>query len=367
MPRLQDLTDLGQSVWLDYIRRSLITSGELQALIDRGVRGLTSNPTIFQKAIAAGDDYDEQLRALVPQGKGVMELYEALAIEDIRNAADLFRPLYDATGAADGFVSLEANPLLADDTEGTIAEVRRLFAAVDRPNVMFKVPATPAGIPAIRTLIGEGINVNVTLMFSLAHYDAVAEAYIAGIEHLVHGAEDVSRVASVASFFVSRVDTVVDKELERRGAGELRGKIAIANSKMAYARFRKAFGGGRWRRLAERGARVQRVLWGSTSTKNPHYPATVYVDNLIGPDTVNTMPLETIEAFIRQGTAAPTLEEGLDEAREQLQRLAALGIDLDAITEQLQRDGVKAFADSFESLLGSIAAKRQELPAAPRA
>jgi len=369
MTKLHELADLGQAIWFDYIRRSFITSGELQALIDEGLRGVTSNPTIFEKAIAGSTDYDDALHRLVGEGKTVEQIYEAMALDDIRRAADLLRPVYEQTDGADGYVSLEVNPSLAHDTEGTIAEARRLFAALDRPNVMIKVPATPAGIPAIETLIGEGINVNVTLMFSLDHYGSVAEAYIAGLEELATTGADLSKVASVASFFVSRVDTAVDRALEEIGETALQGRIAIANAKVTYARFREVFSGERWERLAAQGARVQRPLWASTSTKNPLYPDTLYVDGLIGPDTVNTVPPATLNAFRDHGTVAPTLEvgpsaslrAGLDEARLQLARLAELGVDLDAITQKLQDDGVAAFAKSFESLMATIAEKREQL------
>jgi transaldolase/glucose-6-phosphate isomerase len=379
MTKLQELAALGQAIWFDYIRRSFITSGELQRLIDAGLRGVTSNPSIFEKAIAGSTDYDENLHRLVDQGKTVEEVYEALALEDIRQAADLLRPVYEQTDGADGYVSLEVSPTLAHDTEGTIAEASRLFAALERPNVMIKVPATPAGIPAIETLIGEGINVNVTLMFSLAHYDAVAEAYLVGLEKLAAAGGDLSRVASVASFFISRVDTAVDRALDGARSGDrpqheegnlqspisnlqsLRGKIAVANAKIAYARFREVFSGERWEKLAAQGARVQRPLWASTGTKNPLYPDTLYVDNLIGPDTVNTVPPATLNAFLDHGTVAPSLEAGLDEAREQLTWLAELGIDLDVITQQLQDDGVAGFAKSFEALMTSIAEKRDRL------
>jgi len=299
MGKLNELAGLGQAVWYDYIRRSFITSGDLQTLIDEGLRGITSNPTIFEKAIAGSTDYDKDLHRLVDKGKAVDEIYESLVLDDIGRAADLLRSVYDRTGGADGYVSLEVDPNLAHDTERTIAEARRLFAALGRPNVMIKVPATPAGAPAIETLIGEGVNVNVTLVFSLAHYEAVAGAYIAGLEKLAASGGNVSWVASVASFFVSRVDSAVDQALEEVGETDLQGKIAVANSKVAYARFREIFGGERWERLAGQGARVQRVLWASTGTKNPLYPDTLYVDRLIGPDTVNTLPPDAA-SFSRQ-------------------------------------------------------------------
>jgi transaldolase/glucose-6-phosphate isomerase len=363
MTKLNQLADLGQAIWFDFIRRSFITSGDLQRLIDQGLRGVTSNPSIFEKAIAGSADYDEDLQRLVDEGKTVTEIYEALAMDDIARAADLLRPVYDATGGTDGYVSLEVSPALAHDTGGTIAEARRLFVALDRPNVMIKVPATPAGIPAIEALIGEGINVNVTLIFSVAQYDVVAQAYIAGLERLAAAGGDLSRVASVASFFVSRVDAAVDLALGEAGeAGvPLQGRIAIANAKVAYARFRELFDGYRWQRLAARGARVQRPLWASTSTKNPHYPDTLYVDGLIGPHTVNTVPPATLDFFRDHGTVALTLEAGLDEARADLVRLAELGVDLEVLTQKLQDDGVAAFGKSFDALMASVAEKRDKL------
>ena len=366
MSKLHELANLGQSIWLDYIRRAFITSGELQALIDQGVCGVTSNPTIFEKAIAGSVDYDADLQRLVDGCKSVDDIYETLVLNDITRAADLLRPVYDQSQAADGFVSLEVSPKLAHDTPGTIAEARRLFAAVGRPNLMIKVPATPEGIPAIETLIGEGINVNVTLIFSLAQYQAVTEAYVAGLEKRAATGEHLSRVASVASFFVSRVDTAVDRALETIGAGDaraaaLRGQIAIANSKVAYDFFRGFFSGSRWERLVAQGARVQRPLWASTGTKNPHYSDTLYVDNLIGPHTVNTAPPATLQAFLDHGQAALTLQAGVETARAQLAGLADLGVDLDAITQKLPDDGVASFAASFESLMASIAEKRDQL------
>ena len=361
MTKLTELAKLGQAIWLDYIRRSFITTGELQALIERGLRGVTSNPTIFDKAIAGSTDYDEDLSRLVKEGKSDADIYEELVLDDIGRTVDTLRPVYERTDGLDGYVSLEVSPALANDTDGTIAEARRFFSKLERPNVMIKVPATGAGIPAIETLIGEGVNVNVTLIFSLAHYEAVAEAYIRGIEGRLAAGGDVSSVASVASFFVSRVDTAVDLALEKIGHPEIQGKTAIANAKAAYARFREIFAAERWMRLAAHGARVQRVLWGSTATKNPNYPDTLYVDSLIGPDTVNTVPPATLQAFLDHGRAALTLEKGLDEARADLDRLSSLGIDVDAITQQLQEDGVDAFAKSFENLMASIGEKREQL------
>src|SRR5210317_899718 len=308
MTKLHELTELGQSVWLDYISRSLMASGKLQELVDQGLRGVTSNPSIFEKAIAGSDDYDEDLNRLVRDGRSVAEIYENLAMSDIRRAADVLRLVYEKSGGADGYVSLEVNPALAHDTGATIAEARRLFASLERPNVLIKVPATPAGIPAIETLIAEGVNVNVTLIFSLEQYEAVATAYIARLEKLALAGGDVGRVASVASFFISRVDTAVDKALEEIGNTEIQGKIAIDNAKIAYSRFREIFSSERWKKLATESARVQRPLWASTSSNNPACPDTIYVDNLIGPDTVNTLPPATLDDFLDHGKVATTVE-----------------------------------------------------------
>jgi len=364
MTRVQELAGLGQSIWFDYIRREFLLSGEFQDLIDAGVTGVTSNPAIFAAAIAGSADYDRALEALSRAGKSTVAIYETLAIEDIQNAADLLRPVYERTQGEDGYVSLEVSPTLADDTTATIAEARRLKATVNRPNVMIKVPATPAGIPAIETLISEGININVTLMFSLAHYEAVAQAYILGLDKLAASGGDLSKVASVASFFLSRIDAKVDDRLAAIGSPKARallGKTAIANAKVTYQRFRETFSGSRWRQLAGRGARVQRVLWASTSTKNPAYPDTMYVDELIGPDTVNTVPPETLQAFFDHGKVAVTVTKQVEEAQDQLDQLANLGIDLGAMTEQLQEEGVKKFVTPFESLLENIAGKVAQL------
>ena len=361
MTKLHELVELGQAVWFDFIRRSFTNSGELGELIDQGVRGVTSNPSIFEKAIAGSADYDEDMRRMIDGGKPVDEIYETLVIDDIRKAADLLRPLYDDCGCDDGYVSLEVSPTLAHDTEGTISEARRLFATLSRPNVLIKVPATPAGIPTIETLIGEGININVTLIFSLAQYEAVAAAYIAGLEKLAASGGDLNKVTSVASFFVSRVDTAVDAALEEIGNSDLQGKIAVDNAKVAYARFRELFSGERWEALASKGAHSQRPLWASTGTKNPLYSDTLYLDSLIGSDTVNTVPPDTLQAFLDHGNVASTIETDLDGARARLDQLSQLGIDLGAITEKLQDDGVDAFAKSFEGLMGSIEAKREKL------
>lgn len=323
--------------------------------------GVTSNPSIFEKAIAGSADYDTAIKELAASTQTDEQIYESLALEDIQHTADLLRPIYEATNSVDGYISLEVSPTLAHDTEGTIADARRLFAALNRPNVMIKVPATSAGIPAIKTLIGEGINVNVTLIFSLAHYEAVAEAYLAGLEAFYAAGGGRTAPASVASFFISRVDTAVDDQLAATGKTDLQGKIGIANAKVAYGRFQQIFSGSRWQALAEKGARVQRPLWASTGSKNPAYPDTLYIDQLIGADTVNTVPPATLTAFRDHGTVAAPLGENRDEALDQLARLAALNIDLNAITQKLQDDGVAAFAKSFATLIASVAAKRQKL------
>ncbi len=360
MTKLHEINQLGQSIWNDSIRRSMLDNGEMQQLIDNGVTGVTSNPTIFEKAIIGSDDYNDELREM-PDGSDAGGIYETLALSDIRRTADLLRPVYDRTDGVDGFISLEVSPALAHDTEGTIAEAQRLFDALDRPNVMIKIPATPEGIPAIAHSIGKGININVTLIFSLAQYEAVTEAYITGLERLDQAGGDVSRIASVASFFVSRVDTLVDKHLEERGNTALQGTIAVANAKMAYARFQQIFGTTRWQALANKGAHVQRPLWASTGTKNPNYPDTLYVDTLIGPHTVNTMPPATLQAVLDHATVASTLETGIDQAREQLAQLQDLGINMTDMTQKLQDDGVAAFAESFETLLSCIGEKRNQL------
>ncbi len=363
MTKLHELKELGQSVWLDYIRRALMTSGELDDLIAEGLRGMTSNPTIFEKAIAGSDDYTEQLQALVAQGKSELAIYEALAIQDIQDAADRFRTVFDAD-PTDGYVSLEANPHLAHDTQGTIEEIRRLHKLVDRPNVMFKVPATREGIPAIEQLLSEGININITLMFSVQHYDLVAEAFLRALETRVNNGEPVDRVASVASFFVSRMDSKLDPRLEERGLTELKGAIGVANAKSVYQRFTQVFGSARWKRLEQQGAQVQRVLWGSTSTKDPAYPDTLYVDNLIGPHTVNTLPPETLDAFRDHGTVARTVDRDWSTARTQLERLSKAGIDILQVGEELQTEGVDKFIASFDELIKTIATQRETLQSA---
>jgi len=364
--QLKELANAGQSIWLDNIRRSMFASGELQRLIDLGLRGMTSNPTIFEKAIGSGSDYDEQLRALADEDDPAAVFWQ-LAIRDIRSACDLFRPLYDSSGKSDGFVSLEVSPDLAHDTDGTIAAARRLWDAVDRPNLMIKIPGTAEGVPAIRATIAAGINVNVTLLFSVDRYEAAALAYVEGLEDRAARGEPLDMLASVASVFVSRIDTAVDKRLQQKiDRGEhlesLLGKAAIASTKLTYQRFLKVFAGERWERLAAKGARVQRPLWASTSTKNPAYPDLLYVDTLVGRQTVNTVPPNTLEAILDHGTVRPdTVIDDLDAARGVVQALAAAQISLYDVTEELVREGVKSFADSFAQMLAAIGGKLEKL------
>ena len=361
MTKLHDLHDQGQSIWLDFISRDILANGELDQLLALGIRGVTSNPSILNQAISGSDAYTQDIAALAADGADAFAIYDALSQADITAAADRLLPLYESSDRGDGFVSLEVSPDLADDTEGTVQEALRLWRAINRPNLMVKVPATAAGIPAISQLIGEGVNINATLMFSLADYDAVAFAYIEGLERLVAAGGDPGRVASVASFFVSRIDGVVDKQLAAVGNSVLQGKIAIANAKLAYRRFQQVFSGPRWQALADRGARYQRPLWASTSTKNPVYPDTLYVDNLIGAHTVNTLPLPTIEAALDHAVVASTVDQGYDEAQAQIDALAPLGIDFKQVTDDLQIAGVKAFADAFHSLLDTVAERAASL------
>jgi len=363
MNSLKQLQDCGQSIWLDYIRRDLITSGEFQRLVEQdGVHGVTSNPTIFDKAIAAGAAYDDALRLLLAAdpASNVLTLFEKLEIQDLQMAADILRPVYDQTEGADGFVSIEVSPRLAYDTAGSIAEAQRLWKAVNRPNLMVKIPSTVPGVQAVEVLIAEGININITLMFSLAHYEAVAQAYLRGLKLN----EKSHQVSSVASFFVSRVDTEVDRALEAIGTPEalsLRGTIAIANARVVYRRFREIFLGTPFEEFRRRGARLQRPLWASTGTKNPAYSDVLYVEELIGPHTINTIPPATLNAFLDHGRAQPTLEVGEQDAEQALARLAKLGIDLAAITEKLLADGITAFTHSLDELLASLKEKRSAL------
>ena len=364
---LKDLLKFGQSVWLDYIRRDLITSGELKRLItEDGLRGMTSNPAIFEKAIVGSKDYANVLDSL----KGRKDLdakgkFEIIAIRDIQDATDLLRTVYDESKRHDGYVSLEVSPFLARDTQGTLEEARRLWKAVDRPNLMIKVPGTKEGIPAFEQLISEGININVTLLFSQEVYQQVAEAYIRGLERFAASGGDVSRMASVASFFISRIDSMVDAELQNRLKASsnpaeqqklksLLGKVAIANGKLAYQRYLKIFSGPRWEKLKPKGAQVQRVLWASTSTKNPAYPDILYVQELIGPDTVNTIPPATFDAFRDHGQPRETLTEDIEGAKKVMQELAEVGIDIDQVTDRLTDEGVRLFEEAFDKLLAAV-------------
>jgi transaldolase len=371
---LVELLDYGQSVWYDNIARGLIKDGSIQKLIDEsGVRGVTSNPTIFEKAISAGTDYDDQIKELVTQGKNADEIFTALAIDDIRNTADIFRPVYDSSAGLDGYVSIEVSPTLAHDTAGTLTDAHYFYNAINRPNIMIKVPATPEGMPAVTELIGAGINVNVTLIFALEAYEQVAEAYIAGLEKLAaSGKKPLSEVASVASFFVSRVDTLGDKLLDDKIAAtsdaaqkeklaSLKGQAAIANSKLAYEKFEQIYATERFAKLKAQGARPQRMLWASTSTKNPKYRDVIYVEELIGPDTVNTMPPQTVVAFGDHGKVARTIDTGLAQAHQLIADLEAVGISIEQVTAQLLKEGVKSFADSFKNLLEGVESKRQQL------
>ncbi len=366
--KLVELAKLGQSMWYDNIARDLLESGEIKQLVDDGVLGMTSNPAIFKNAITSGTAYDAQLRELAQAGKSAEEIYEAMAISDIQQAADILRPVYDRTDGVDGYVSLEVSPLLAHDTKKTYDEAIRLFKAVDRPNLMIKIPATEEGLPAIEDAIAAGLNINVTLIFSIEMYGKVMEAYIQGLERRAEAGQPVDGIASVASFFVSRVDSLVDSLLDDKIAaggdqGELealKGKAANANAKLAYQLFKEMFFTPRFEALKAKGARVQRPLWASTSTKNPDYPDTLYVDPLIGPDTVNTAPPNTIEAFRDHGVVALTIEEGVDEAKAALDALDKLGIHMSDVTTQLLNDGVAKFEVPFNALLEAVETKRKQ-------
>jgi transaldolase len=364
---VRNLTQAGQSIWLDYIRRDMIENGELaQLILEEGLRGMTSNPSIFEKAIAGGAHYNALIDEANRRGGDANAVYESVVVRDIQDAADLLHPVYEATDARDGYVSLEVSPHLAHDTRGTLAEARRLWNMVDRPNLMIKVPGTKAGIPAMGELITEGINVNVTLLFSRSAYNEVADTYVAAVERRVRKRADVQRVASVASFFVSRIDTAVDAALEKLAgksvdkkdaALALRGKIAIANAKLAYQSYMQRFTSERWKALATQGAQTQRVLWASTSTKNPQYRDVIYVEELIGADTVNTLPPATFDAFRDHGVVRPSLIEDVVDAEQALAGLERIGISLDQITDRLLDEGLASFSDSFDKLLAAIAAR----------
>lgn len=368
---LKELARFGQSIWLDYIRRSLMTSGELKRMIETdGLAGMTSNPAIFEKAISGGEEYADFIKELKRDGTlDAKAVFERLAIRDIRDAADALRPVYNSTNRRDGYVSLEVAPTLANDTESTVAEARRLWKEVARPNLMIKVPGTAAGIPAVDTLLSEGLNINVTLLFSQQVYEDVARAYIRGLDKAAARGIDIAGIASVASFFVSRIDTAVDARIDAKladpanaGAGQrallesLRSKVAIANAKLAYESYKQIFSGAPWDALAARGARTQRVLWASTSTKNPKLSDVLYVEELIGKDTVNTIPPATYDAFRDHGEARASLEENMDDARAVMANLAAAGISMDEVTADLVVQGVRLFVEPFEKLLASVRA-----------
>jgi len=370
MKPMQNLYDeVGQSIWLDYIERTMVHNGELKAFVDNGLRGVTSNPTIFQQAIAKSDAYAEDLAKLAQSGKSTKEVFEALAVADIQAATDVLAPVYKESNGTDGFVSIEVAPDLAYDTAATIEEARRLHSAVDRPNVMVKVPATEPGIEAIRQLIADGININVTLIFSLERYAAVKEAYLQGLEVRVANGQPINKIASVASFFVSRVDANVDAQLEKASPSNgtdpqsLMGKSALANAKLAYAQFEEKFSGERWEKLQAQGAQLQRPLWASTSVKNPSYPDLLYVEPLMGAHTVNTMPTNTLDAFVDHGVIATRVHDNLAGEQAVFAQLAALGISLDKVTDDLEKEGVQKFIDSYNDLLATIESQSKKIAA----
>jgi transaldolase/glucose-6-phosphate isomerase len=368
---LLELQKQGQSIWLDYIRRDLIASGELRRLIDNdGLRGMTSNPSIFEKAIAGSSDYAGQLDQLIAQGLSAGDIFERIAVKDIQDAADVLRPVYESTNKRDGYVSIEVSPVLARDTQGSIEEARRLWKSVKRPNLMVKIPGTPEGVPAVRQLTGEGLNINITLLFAQDAYIAVAEAFMDGLEAALKAGKDISSIASVASFFVSRIDTLVDstidKQLQNPGSPEreqllrsLHGKVAIANARQAYRWYQQTIAGRRWRALAGRGAQPQRLLWASTSTKNPKYRDVLYVEELIGPETVNTIPPATLDAFREHGIVRRTLDSGLAAADKTMADLEKAGISMKQVTDQLLDEAIKLFDDAFSKLIGAVEQKKQ--------
>ena len=361
---LIELEKFGQSVWLDNISRDILIKGELEKLRDEdGLKGVTSNPSIFQKAMASGHAYDELMKEILSDNPDISagDLFETLAVKDIQDATDVLRNVYDKTNGHDGYVSIEVSPELAYDTEGTIAEVKRLHSKVGRPNVMVKIPATQEGLPAIRKMISEGVCINITLIFSPTVYEQVVEAYIRGLEDRLEKGEPIDNIASVASFFISRIDSAVDKQLEAKGNKELQGKIAIANAKLVYKKAKALFGSPRFKELEKAGAKKQRLLWASTSTKNPAYPDVLYVEELIGRDTVNTLPPATIEAYRDHGNPEDRIETEIGTAKEQIQKIAELGIDFEDVTRKLTDDGVVLFADSFKELINAIGKKKGEV------
>jgi transaldolase len=359
--RLQRMQELGQAPWVDELSREDIKSGALERMIESGIVGMTSNPAIFQKAIANSDLYDEQLQELSRREDDPKEIFWEVARVDIQDACDIFMPVYERTGGEDGFISLEVQPDIAYDTQATVEEAMRLHQMIERPNLFVKIPATLQGIVAIEEMISQGKSINVTLIFSLERYREVARAYIRGIKRLVEGGGDPSSVRSVASFFVSRLDTEADRRLEELGAYDLKGKLAIANAKLAYQIYKQVFGGSRWRSLEEKGANRQRLLWASTSTKNPDYPDVMYPENLVGSETVDTMPKSTIGAVMEHAEIRPTLEEGVEEAEELLERLREVGLDYEDVTDVLEQEGIQKFAEPFHELLEEIGSKGKQL------
>lgn len=372
---LSELEGYGQSIWLDYLSRGSLLDGKLKAWVTQdGVGGVTSNPSIFEKAMIETDSYDESIQRLAARGKTTAEIYRQMMVEDIRTAADLFRPVYDEMDGRDGFVSLEVSPRLAHDTAATVAEARGYWSEVNRPNLMIKVPATKAGLPAITQLIGEGINVNITLLFGLPRYREVAAAYLNGLDILLANRKPLNHAASVASFFLSRIDTLLDPRIEaiRLKGGQksevaagLHGQAAIASAKLAYQIYQEIFNGPRFKALKKAGARPQRLLWASTSTKNPDYSDIKYVEPLIGRDTINTMPIETLEAYRDHGDPAPRLEEGVEEAYQVFDRLADAGIDIDAATQQLEDEGVEKFTTALDKLFAGLSQKAMTVKSKP--
>jgi len=375
-PRVEALLAQGTSVWQDDITRAMLKNGKLaESIRDVGIRGLTSNPTIFQKAISSGQDYDDQIVELLKAGKAPEAIFEALEIQDIQQACDLFRPIYDSSAGGDGFCSIEVSPDAARNAEATRVQVRRLWASVDRPNLMVKIPGTKEGAPVVEQMLTEGININITLLFSIASYERVALAYISALEKRLEAGQSINRIASVASFFVSRVDTLVDKLLdekiaaakddaEKQKLASLKGKVGVANAKLAYRKFQEIFEGPRFAPLKAAGARVQRPLWASTGTKNPAYSDVLYLDSLIGPDTVNTVPEKTLAAFLDHGVVERTVDKDLAESRGVFSDLAAAGISIDAVTQQLEDEGIQSFIKSFDDLLAGVESKKNALAAA---
>ncbi len=358
--KIKSIGDFGQSIWLDFFDRKIMDSGKLAGLIkDDGIRGVTANPSIFEKAINGSADYDEDIATLAREGKNNDDIFIGVAVKDIQRATDMFKSLYDKSKGTDGFVSLEVSPRLANDTAGTVRQARELWKAVNRKNVMIKIPGTAEGLPAIRKCISEGININITLLFGLPRYREVTDAYLSGLEDRIKAKQPIDEISSVASFFLSRIDVKVDPLLADKGLGDLKGEVAIASAKKAYEIYQEVFSGERFRKLEQQGAKRQRVLWASTSSKDPSFSDVKYVEALIGPETINTIPMETLEAFNDHGNAANRLVNGLDKATEVLTRLKKEGIDLNAITQKLEDEGIEKFNKAYDSLIGAIAKQKE--------